>query len=101
MVGRPVIRVLSVASECAPLVKTGGLADVVGALPAALARQGWDMRVLLPAYRALRGPAAQESAYLVWAGLVLTYARMRIGLMASVLIHAAANGTAISLALLG
>ncbi|MDZ4093618.1 MAG: glycogen synthase GlgA [Paracoccaceae bacterium] len=48
-------RVLSVASECVPLVKTGGLADVVGALPAALAGQGWEMRVLLPAYRALRG----------------------------------------------
>ena len=36
----------------------------------------------------------------LWAGLVLTYARMRIGLMASILIHAAANGTAITLALL-
>jgi starch synthase len=44
-------RVLSVASECVPLVKTGGLADVVGALPAALAPHGWDMRVLIPAYR--------------------------------------------------
>lgn len=43
--------VLSVASECAPLVKTGGLADVVGALPKALAAHGWDMRVLVPAYR--------------------------------------------------
>jgi starch synthase len=51
-------RVLSVASECVPLVKTGGLADVVGALPAALATQGWDMRVLLPAYRSLRAQAA-------------------------------------------
>lgn len=50
-------RVLSVASECVPLVKTGGLADVVGALPRALAATGWDMRVLLPAYRALRGRA--------------------------------------------
>ena len=48
-------RVLSVASECVPFVKTGGLADVVGALPAAMAAQGWDMRVLLPAYRPLRG----------------------------------------------
>jgi len=48
-------RVLSVASECVPFVKTGGLADVVGALPAAMAAQGWDMRVLLPAYRGLRG----------------------------------------------
>lgn len=47
-------RVLSVASECVPLIKTGGLADVVGALPEALARIGWDMRVLLPAYRTLR-----------------------------------------------
>lgn len=47
-------RVLSVASECVPLVKTGGLADVVGALPGALAGQGWQMRVLMPAYRALR-----------------------------------------------
>lgn len=42
--------VLSVASECVPLVKTGGLADVVGALPKALKSQGWDSRVLLPAY---------------------------------------------------
>lgn len=47
-------RVLSVASECVPLIKTGGLADVVGALPGALAPLGWDMRVLLPAYRDLR-----------------------------------------------
>ena len=39
-------RVLSVASECVPLVKTGGLADVVGALPGALGRLGWEMRVL-------------------------------------------------------
>ena len=43
--------VLSVASECVPLLKTGGLADVVGALPKALAGQGWAMRVLMPAYR--------------------------------------------------
>ncbi|QYK40083.1 MAG: glycogen synthase GlgA [Paracoccaceae bacterium] len=47
-------RVLSVASECVPLLKTGGLADVVGALPGALAAHGWDMRVLMPAYRPLR-----------------------------------------------
>lgn len=51
-------RVLSVASECVPLVKTGGLADVVGALPRALAVEGWDMRVLLPAYRAIRSQAS-------------------------------------------
>ena len=64
--------VLSVASECVPLVKTGGLADVVGALPAALRPTGWDMRVLLPAYRALRArakdwPVVWEEADL-WGG---------------------------------
>ncbi|WP_172295556.1 glycogen synthase GlgA [Pseudoruegeria sp. HB172150] len=46
-------RVLSVASECVPLLKTGGLADVVGALPKALKEHGWGMRVLLPAYPGL------------------------------------------------
>jgi len=46
-------RVLSVASECVPLLKTGGLADVVGALPGALAAHGWEMRVLMPAYPGL------------------------------------------------
>ena len=51
-------RVLSVASECVPLVKTGGLADVVGALPAALAPHGWDMRVLIPAYRGVAAKVA-------------------------------------------
>ncbi len=44
------MKVLSVASECVPLIKTGGLADVVGALPGALAEHGVDMRVLIPGY---------------------------------------------------
>ncbi len=43
-------KVLSVTSECAPLVKTGGLADVAGALPGALSGQGWEMRTILPGY---------------------------------------------------
>ncbi|MEO0484327.1 MAG: glycogen synthase GlgA [Pseudomonadota bacterium] len=47
------MKVLSVASECAPLVKTGGLADVVGALPAALLAHGVTSRVLLPGYPAV------------------------------------------------
>ncbi len=47
------IRVLSVASEAFPLVKTGGLADVVGALPAALAPQGVSVTTLLPGYPAV------------------------------------------------
>src|SRR5690554_4454499 len=44
------VKVLSVASEMYPLIKTGGLADVTGALPYALAHHGVEMRVLLPGY---------------------------------------------------
>lgn len=44
------MRVLFVTSEIAPLIKTGGLADVSAALPAALHGIGVDVRVLLPGY---------------------------------------------------
>lgn len=47
------MRVLFVTSECFPLVKTGGLADVSGALPLALTDIGVDARVLLPGYPAV------------------------------------------------
>lgn len=47
------LSVLSVASEVFPLVKTGGLADVVGALPEALAVEGVSTRTLLPGYPAV------------------------------------------------
>ncbi len=47
------MRCLFVASECYPLIKTGGLADVAGALAPALAPLGCEARVLLPAYPAV------------------------------------------------
>ena len=43
-------RLLFVASEAYPLVKTGGLADVAGCLPEILRQKGMDVRLLLPAY---------------------------------------------------
>ncbi len=45
------LRVLHVASECAPFAKTGGLGDVVGSLPIAQQARGIDARVVLPLYR--------------------------------------------------
>ena len=43
-------RILMVTPEAAPFVKTGGLADVLGSLPAALARRGEEVAVVLPRY---------------------------------------------------
>lgn len=56
------IRVLSVTSECAPLIKTGGLADVAGALPGALAPLGVEMRTLLPGYPRVMKAAGKARA---------------------------------------
>ena len=49
------IEVLSIASEVYPLIKTGGLADVTGALPKALGQFGVSMRTLGPGYPAVLG----------------------------------------------
>lgn len=49
------MKILFVASECVPFCKTGGLADVVGALPKALRKRRHDVRVLIPKYKTIRG----------------------------------------------
>ena len=52
-------RVLFAASEVVGFAKTGGLADVIGALPRALARRGHQTAVVMPLYGAVRhGPHA-------------------------------------------
>ena len=55
---RSVIKVLFVASELAPLAKTGGLADVAASLPNALRGLGVDCRVLVPGYPAIRSASS-------------------------------------------
>jgi starch synthase len=52
------LRVLFIAPEVAPFAKTGGLADVAGALPAALLGLGHDVRILMPKYRGVEAHAA-------------------------------------------
>jgi starch synthase len=73
------LKVLSVASEAAPLVKTGGLADVAGALPAALAAQGVEVTTLLPGYPAVLGKLGKARAVHKWDALLGAPARLLAG----------------------
>ncbi len=74
-----VLRVLSVASEAVPLVKTGGLADVAGALPAAVAPHGVEMTTLLPGYPAVMAAMGKARSIHKWESLLGKPARLLAG----------------------
>ncbi|MDD6144299.1 MAG: glycogen synthase GlgA [bacterium] len=59
------MKILFTASECVPFVKTGGLADVVGALAPVLAKKGHDVRVILPLYTAIAQKWQEQMEYLL------------------------------------
>lgn len=56
------MRILSVASEVFPLIKTGGLADVVGALPGALKPHNCDVTTFIPGYRLVKAKLTELGA---------------------------------------
>ncbi|RFB74994.1 glycogen synthase GlgA [Methylovirgula sp. 4M-Z18] len=78
------LRVLSVASEIYPLIKTGGLADVAGALPLALAKEGVEMRSLVPGYpaviKALQKPSVVHTYGHIFGGAAKVLAGTAAGL---------------------
>jgi len=59
----PRLSILHIASEVAPWSKTGGLADVVSALPQALETLGHDVTTVTPLYRGVTPPGAQSHAF--------------------------------------
>jgi starch synthase len=73
------IRVLSVASEAYPLIKTGGLADVVGALPAALASYDVHLTTMIPGYPAVMNALENSRALRVYGDLLGAEARLLAG----------------------
>lgn len=70
------MRVLSVTSEAAPLIKTGGLADVAGALPAALAPHGVAVTTLVPGYPKVLAGLSKPRAVHKWDDLLGAPARL-------------------------
>ena len=56
--------ILFAASECVPFVKTGGLADVVGALPKSLDKDKYDVRVVIPDYTSIPQKYRSRFSYL-------------------------------------
>ncbi|RVT99681.1 glycogen synthase GlgA [Rhodovarius crocodyli] len=68
--------VLAVASELYPLIKTGGLADAAGALPAALAPQGIAVRTLIPGYPKVLAALGGASTVMDWPELYGAPARL-------------------------
>ena len=56
-------KVLFVASECVPFIKTGGLADVCGALPKEFDKKYWDVRVVIPNYSCIKEQFKNQMTY--------------------------------------
>ena len=70
-VQRQPVRVLYAASEAAPFCKTGGLADVAGSLPPALAAEGEQVAVILPLYQKVKETFISQMTFVKW-----TYVRL-------------------------
>jgi starch synthase len=75
------MNILFTASECVPFVKTGGLADVVGSLAPVLARQGHDVRVMLPLYSAIAQEWQQNMQFVLHFDVQLGWRRQYCGVM--------------------
>ena len=57
-------KILFVASEGVPFIKTGGLADVVGSLPKEIDKKYFDVRVIIPKYSCMRQEMKDKMQYL-------------------------------------
>lgn len=74
------MKILYATSEAVPFCKTGGLADVSGSLPAAIAAEGAQMAVVLPLYRRIRDQFGPQLEYLCYDYVNLAWRRSYCGL---------------------
>ena len=74
-------RILFVASEGVPFIKTGGLADVVGSLPKCIDKQYFDVRVILPKYTCMKQEMKDRMHYVTHFYLDFNFRQEYVGIM--------------------
>lgn len=74
------MKILFAASECMPFVKTGGLADVIGALPKEIIKTGADIRVIIPLYRAIGQEVRERLEHVTYFYINLGWRRQYVGI---------------------
>lgn len=74
-------KVLFMASECVPFIKTGGLADVVGSLPKYFNKDEFDVRVIIPKYQAISEEYKSQMTYVTHFYIDLAWRSQYVGIM--------------------
>ena len=74
------MKILYATSEAVPFCKTGGLADVAGSLPSALAAEGAEVAVVLPLYRRVRERFGSQLTFLCYDYVNLAWRHVYCGL---------------------
>ena len=74
-------KILFVASEAVPFIKTGGLADVVGALPKCFDKDYFDVRVIIPKYMCMKEEYKNQLQYITHFYMDIGYRREYVGIM--------------------